>query len=72
MKTKTKRILAILICVVLAAALFTGCSSGGSSSSKAHVDVFYYNYADAYISTVRDAMDARLQALNVNYTNYDG
>ncbi len=33
--------------------------------------VFYYNYSDVYISSVRNAMDANLDALGVKYQNYD-
>ena len=40
-----------------------------ASSLRCHV--FYYNYADAYISTVRTAMDAELEALGVEFTNFD-
>ena len=35
-------------------------------ASDLRVGVFYYNYADAYISTVRTAMDAELDALGVD------
>lgn len=41
-------------------------------ASDLRVGVFYYNYADAYISTVRTAMDAELDALGVEYQNFDG
>lgn len=35
------------------------------------VGVFYYNFADAYITTVRAAMDKELDALGVTYQNFD-
>ncbi len=34
--------------------------------------VFYYNFSDVYISSVRNAMDANLDALGIEYQNYDG
>lgn len=37
-----------------------------------NVGVFYYNYSDVYISTVRNNMDEQLKAAGVTYTNYDG
>ena len=37
-----------------------------------NVGVFYYNYADTYISSVRAALDAELDALGITYTDYDG
>jgi len=70
MKIRSRILSAGLACV-MAVALLSGCSASGGGK-KFHMDVFYYNYADAYISTVRDAMNSRLDALNIDYTNYDG
>jgi methyl-galactoside transport system substrate-binding protein len=36
------------------------------------VGVFYYNFSDAYITTVRNAMDSLLDAAGITYNNYDG
>lgn len=36
------------------------------------VGVFYYDFGDTYISTVRTALDAELTALGVNFQNFDG
>ena len=44
----------------------------GADLSRANVAVFYYTYADTYISSVRTALDAKLDALGVKYQNYDG
>ncbi len=33
--------------------------------------VLYYNYADVYISSVRTALDAELDAMGISYVNYD-
>ena len=65
-----------------------GNSSSGSSDSSAQggdaastdtpaasslkVGVFYYNFADTYITTVRNAMDAKLKDAGITYNNYDG
>ena len=37
----------------------------GVDLSSANVAVFYYTYADTYISSVRTALDAKLDALGV-------
>ena len=34
--------------------------------------VFYYNYADTYISSVRSALDAALEAKGITYNDFDG
>jgi len=47
---------------------------GGSSAAQGEelkVGVFYYNFADPYITTVRTAMDAELNALGVKFQNFD-
>lgn len=36
------------------------------------VGVFYYTYADTYISSVRTALDAALSAKGITYQDYDG
>ncbi len=36
------------------------------------VGVFYYTFADTYISSVRTALDAELNNLGVTYNNFDG
>ena len=51
-------------------------SSAAPSDSVAagdlKVGVFYYNYGDTYIASVRTALDAALDAKGINYTDYDG
>lgn len=39
--------------------------------SSANVAVFYYTYSDTYISSVRTALDAQLDALGVQYQDFD-
>ena len=35
------------------------------------VGVFWYSFADAFLSTVRDALDSSLKAANVDFQNFD-
>jgi len=57
---------------LLAGALFfsgmTGCAMGGGG---ADVHVFYYTYSDAYVSTVRAALDRKLSEAGISYQDYD-
>ncbi len=39
--------------------------------SDANVGVFYYTYSDTYISSVRTALDAKLDSLGITYQDYD-
>ena len=43
-----------------------------TTESALNVGVFYYNFSDAYITTVRNAMDGLLDAAGITYNNYDG
>ena len=40
--------------------------------SELNVGVFYYSFADTYISSVRTALDADLTAAGITFTDYDG
>lgn len=40
-------------------------------ASDLNVGVFYYDYSDVYISTVRAELDKMLEAEGIKYTNYD-
>ena len=42
------------------------------NTSELKVGVFYYTFADTYISSVRTALDAELNNLGVTYNNFDG
>lgn len=44
---------------------------GKEAASDLKVGVFYYDYSDVYISSVRTNMDAMLDEMGVEYTNYD-
>lgn len=41
-------------------------------STDLNVGVFYYNFADTYISTVRSELDKLLTAEGIKFTNFDG
>ena len=60
------RLLAALLALCLLPALFVGC--GGKETD---VHVFYYTYSDTYISTVRTALDKKLDAAGLSYQDYD-
>lgn len=44
---------------------------GGAAALDGEVSVFYYTYSDTYISSVRTALDAALDAAGIQYTDYD-
>ena len=48
--------------------------SGGdvTPASDLKVGVFYYQYSDVYITSVRTNLDAKLTELGVNFNDYDG
>lgn len=80
-----KKKLALVLAAAMMTGALAGCGGGSSSGTESggtetsqtesasdlRVGVFYYNYADAYISTVRTAMDAELEELGVEYQNFD-
>ncbi len=63
-----KKISLFVLVFALCVSLFSGCAMrrGG-----ADVHVFYYTYSDTYISTVRSALDKRLNEAGVSYQDYD-
>ncbi len=76
---KMKKLLALLLAVVMVVG-FAACSSNKSndgtttktaSSAKGEISVFYYTFSDAYISTVRSAMDKILKNGGYTYNDYD-
>ena len=44
---------------------------GAAATSDMRVDVFYYDFSDVYISTVRAAMDEQLKAMGIEPNNWD-
>ena len=73
-----KKTLAILLAAVMMLGLLAGCGktenkdNEGGDASALNVAVFYYDFSDVYISSVRNSMDEQLKALGVTYNNYDG
>ena len=62
-----------LVTIILALAFVLGLTAcGGVGSADGEVSVFYYNYGDTYISSVRSAMDKLLTDAGIKYQNYDG
>lgn len=73
-KIMLKRIIAAvmsvcLIFIVCSLLNSCGCSMGGGSTADVHV--FYYTYSDPYISSVRSALDEKLDEAGVSYQDYD-
>ena len=71
---KMKKLLALLLAVVMVAG-FAACTKkdgdGGTKKTKGEISVFYYTFSDAYISTVRSAMDKILKDGGYTYNDYD-
>ena len=76
-----KKTLAILLSAVMVLALLAGCGEqkqpdtndqGNTDASELNVGVFYYDFSDVYISSVRNSMNSQLDAMGVKYDNFDG
>ena len=72
-----KKTLAIILAVVMMVSLLAGCGdkpgpNPDPAGSSLDVAVFYYDFSDVYISSVRNSMNSQLDALGVKYNNYDG
>ena len=72
-----KKTLAIILAVVMMVSLLAGCGDKPApnpdpAGSSLDVAVFYYDFSDVYISSVRNSMNIQLDALGVKYNNYDG
>ena len=77
-----KKLLALLLAAVMIVGLLAACGGdetpapegngdGEVVTSDLNVAVFYYTYDDAYISSVRTALDSALGAKGITYTNYN-
>ena len=68
-----KRALALflLIATMILSMGLVSCSGSGDAQTG-EVSVFYYTYGDAYISSVRSAMDQLLRDAGLKFQNYDG
>ena len=49
----------------------TSNSATAQNTSDLQVDVFYYDFSDVYISTVRTAMDEQLKEMGIEPKNWD-
>ena len=65
-----KKLLSLILSLVMVLGLAACGSNGGTTEAKGEVSVFYYNFADTYISTVRTAMDGYLKELYKQYLYY--
>lgn len=66
-----KKTLVVLMVLAMAISLFAGCAGNGGKSDELNVSVFFYDYSDTYIGSVRTAMEEGLKAENIAYTFYD-
>lgn len=65
-----KKIIAMLLVVALAFGLVACGGGAGSTGGKTKVSVFWYDESDVYLSTVRDALNKELDALDtIEYDN---
>ncbi len=64
---KALKTVALVLCIAAIFACVPACNKG-----KADVHVFYYTYSDPYISTVRTALDKRLDDAGISYQDHDG
>ena len=73
MRKKIMALMLSLVMIVGLAACSVGGESGesGGSAGNAKVAVFWYTFSDAYLSTVRSALDADLEAAGIEYQDFD-
>ena len=69
-----KKFLALILALVMVFALAAcgGQKTENPAASDLKVAVFYYNFSDVYISTVRASMDEQLTAAGITFQNFDG
>jgi methyl-galactoside transport system substrate-binding protein len=65
-----KKILAMIL--VVAMVLSLGVVAYAEPAPETKVAVFWYAFSDAYLSTVRAALDADLEAAGIAYQDFDG
>lgn len=66
-----KKRIAMLLTLALALTALAGLVACKRDAGDGEVSVFYYNYSDSYISSVRSQMDAMLKEAGLKYQNYD-
>ena len=62
-----KRIMALLLCVVMATTMLAACGGGGEGAKD--VTVFWYDEADVYLGSVREALNKELEGAGLTYDN---
>ena len=78
-----KKLLSIVLALVMVLALVacgnTSTNNGGAATDDGsasgdglNIAVLYYNYSDAFISNVRNEMDAKWEELGITFNNQDG
>lgn len=67
-----RRIVAVMLICIISAMSLSSCFGNTSVGSVADVHVFYYTYSDTYISSVRNALDAKLRDAGISFQDYDG
>ena len=65
-----RKLLALLLATLMIAFPLVSCKRKGEGAADVHV--FYYTYSDPYISSVRNALDAKLGEDGISYQDYDG
>ena len=67
-----KRITAAMLSLTAIAFTLVGCAAGASSGgADGEISVFYYTFSDAYISTVRSAMNGIFKESGRAFNDYD-
>jgi len=59
----------LLVTIICQAFLLTSCSR---KNDEGDAHVFFYNYSDTYITSVRSSLIKQLSGNNIKYQNYDG
>ena len=65
-----KRLIALFLGIVMLIPCMVSCRRKGGDAADVHV--FYYTYSDPYISSVRNALDDKLNKAGLSYQDYDG
>ncbi len=65
----SKRLIALLLCLVMATTLFAGCGAKSAGNGEIKATVFWYEESDVYLSSVRTALNKELEAAGIVYDN---
>ena len=67
-----KKLFTLLLAAVMIFTLVPAAFAGEETASDSKIAVFWYAFSDAYLSTVRAALDADLDEAGIEYQDYDG